>query len=390
MIAVAAAIGLAITVTTFSAPEARADDYPTWADVAAARNNQAATQAAVEQIQGLIAGLQAEAARTQADAEAKGNVYGEAENKFQAAASKAATLQQQADAASVKASASEQRAGQVGAQLMRGGGQDITTNLLLNSGDADNLLYGLGMSGKITEQAQAIFQRAVFDKNAAQSLTDQADIAKNQLAALKAAAEAAFAEAQVAAAAAGVALAEQRQHQEELQFQLAALTTATAVTEADYLAGVQARTAANASLAAGEISLSGWAKPAGGYISAVFGWSADYGTKYHKGTDLAGGCGSPIFAASSGTVSFAAYGWNGGYGNMILIDHGNGIQTRYGHIVADGILVSQGQSIGVGTQIASIGSTGDSTGCHLHFEVIQGGVNIDPVPFMSDQGITLG
>jgi murein DD-endopeptidase MepM/ murein hydrolase activator NlpD len=131
-------------------------------------------------------------------------------------------------------------------------------------------------------------------------------------------------------------------------------------------------------------------RPAGGYISAVYGWSIGYGSNFHKGTDLAGGCGAPIFAAASGTVTYAAEGWNGGYGNMVLIDHGNGITTRYGHIIDGGILVSAGQSVGVGNQIARIGSTGKSTGCHLHFEVLVNGDHTDPVPFMANQGISLG
>ncbi|MBX3100571.1 MAG: M23 family metallopeptidase [Salinibacterium sp.] len=390
VVALIAALIVAIAGTTIATSPAWADDYPTWADVSAARNNEAATAAAVAQIQGLLSGLQAEAERTQKDAEAKATIWQEADNKYQAANARAATLQEQADAASAKATASEQRAGQMAAQLMRAGGGDITTNLLLNSGDADNLLYGLGMSAKISEQANAIYERALVDKNTAQALTDQADVAKEELLVLKTASEKAFNEAKAAADAASVALSTQLDNQARLQAQLVVLQENRAATEADYIAGVRARISANASLDAGEISLSGWVKPAGGYITSVFGYSSDYGTKFHKGTDLGAGCNSNIYAAASGTVIFALYGWNGGYGNEVMIDHGGGIVTRYGHIVAGGILVSNGQSVGVGENIARVGSTGDSTGCHLHFEVIRDGVNIDPVPFMAGQGITLG
>ena len=383
------AIGVAIAGTTLAAAPAYADDYPTWDEVAAARHTEAATAAAVDRINALIGALQAEAQRTQADAEVKATVWQEADNKYQGANAKANTLQLQADEASAKAADSEQRAGQMAAQLMRSGGGDIATNLLLNSGDADNLLYGLGMSTKISQQANAIYERALTDKNTAQALTDQADVAKAELLVLKAASELAFNEAKAAADAASAALAAQIDNQARLEAQLVVLRENRIAAEADYKAGVQARFNADANYG-GQISDSGWAKPAGGYITSVFGFSANYGSKFLKGTDLGAGCGTNIYAAAAGTVIFALYGWNGGYGNEIMIDHGNGIVTRYGHIIADGILVSSGQSVGVGTNIARVGSTGDSTGCHLHYEVIQDGINIDPVPFMSGQGITLG
>jgi murein DD-endopeptidase MepM/ murein hydrolase activator NlpD len=389
-VALIVALGLAVSGTTLAAPApAYADDYPSWDDVANARNNEAATAAAVAQIQSLIAGLTAEAERTQKDAEAKATVWQVADNKFQAANATATKLQEQADAASAKAKASEQRAGQIAAQLMRGGEGDVATNLFLNSGDADNLLYGLAMSSKISEQSYAIYERALTDKNTAQALTDQADIAKNELLVLKAASEKAYVEATTAAAAASQALAAQQEHQAQLQAQLVVLQENRAATEADYKAGIQAKFDADVNYD-GQISDSGWAKPAGGYITSVFGYSADYGSKFHKGTDLGAGCGANIYAANAGTVIFALYGWNGGYGNEVMIDHGNGVVTRYGHIIDGGILVSYGQSVGVGTNIARVGSTGDSTGCHLHFEVIVNGYNVDPVPFMAGQGITLG
>ncbi|MGV8895241.1 MAG: M23 family metallopeptidase [Rhodoglobus sp.] len=410
MIAVIAALCIAVTATTISSPSASAADYPTWQDVTNARSNQAATAAAVDQIRSLLAQLEADAVRTQAEAEAKGNIWQEAESKFAAAAARAGTLQEQADASSTKAAASEQRAGQMAAQLVRNGGGDLTTNLLLNAQDADNLLDNLGLSSKVSEQAYAIYERAIVDRNTAQAQTDAADVAKTELKALKEEAERLFIEAQAASAAAAAAVEAQTKHKEELEAQLVALTAATAVTEASYLQGVQEReaaraaaaaaaaasaaaaaaAAAQASLDAGEISLSGWVRPASGYISSVYGWSIGYGSNFHKGTDIAGGCGAPIFAAASGVVTYAAQGWNGGYGNMVLIDHGNGVTTRYGHIANGGILVSQGQSVGVGNQIASIGSTGNSTGCHLHFEVLVNGNHVNPQPFMSDRGISLG
>ena len=95
----------------------------------------------------------------------------------------------------------------------------------------------------------------------------------------------------------------------------------------------------------------------------------------HQGIDIAGPLGTPTYAAAAGTV--VAAGYSGGYGNMVAIDHGNGFSTVYAHHTQ--ILVSVGQSVGQGTQVGLMGSTGNSNANHLHFEVRDGGFNpIDP------------
>ena len=109
---------------------------------------------------------------------------------------------------------------------------------------------------------------------------------------------------------------------------------------------------------------------------------------FHAGTDIAAPCGRNMYAASSGTVEYA--GWNGGYGYYVRINHGNGLTTAYGHIQGGGILVQMGQTIVVGQNIAKVGSTGASTGCHTHIEVRRNGVTENPVTFFSNIGIQLG
>jgi murein DD-endopeptidase MepM/ murein hydrolase activator NlpD len=388
------------TLYAGSSQAAFADDYPTWSDVTEARNNEAATKLVVARIQAALIQLESQAAAAQKEAEEKGNLWQEADTKYQAKAAQTATLQEQADAASAEADEAEKRIGELAARLVRVGGGDITTNLLINSQDADSLLYNLGMSSKISQQTSALFDRAVQARNTAQSLSDAAEVARAELEVLKIAAEKAFAVAQEAAAAAATALAEQQERKIEFDAQLVALTAERESTEDGYLDGVRVREAARAAaeaaaqvpnLDAGEISLSGWVRPAGGYITATYGYSSNYGSKFHKGVDLGAGCNSSIFAASAGRVVYAGYGWNGGYGNYIILEHANGLRTAYGHIVAGGILVSAGQNVAVGTKIARVGSTGNSTGCHLHFEVRPGGWNTtDPVPFMANEGIRLG
>lgn len=135
---------------------------------------------------------------------------------------------------------------------------------------------------------------------------------------------------------------------------------------------------------------SGWALPVAGWISDPFGPRPDAPVAgvnpFHDGTDIAAGCGTPVHAAGSGTVVWA--GWLGTYGNFVLIDHGGGVQTGYAH--NSQIDVSVGQRVGSGQTISLVGTTGASTGCHLHFEVRVGGSGIDPVPFMRARGVTIG
>jgi LysM repeat protein len=100
----------------------------------------------------------------------------------------------------------------------------------------------------------------------------------------------------------------------------------------------------------------------------------------HTGVDIDCAFGTAIVAADGGTVSFT--GWNGGYGNSIVVDHGGGFQTRYAHIKEGGILVRVGQSVSRGQTIGYEGSTGWSTGPHLHFETIQNGAFLNPFNFL--------
>ena len=107
--------------------------------------------------------------------------------------------------------------------------------------------------------------------------------------------------------------------------------------------------------------------------------------EFHYGDDIAASCGSPIRAATSGTVE--SVGPNGTLGNWVLIDNGDGIETGYGHIADAQTLVSVGDAVAAGQVIAGVGSTGASTGCHLHFEVHIDGVRVNPMPFLAQRGI---
>jgi murein DD-endopeptidase MepM/ murein hydrolase activator NlpD len=98
----------------------------------------------------------------------------------------------------------------------------------------------------------------------------------------------------------------------------------------------------------------------------------------HEGIDLGAAYGTPIAAAAAGTVIYA--GWLGGYGNLTVIDHGGGLATAYGH--QSSIAVSVGEQVAQGQTIGYVGSTGHSTGPHLHFEVRVDGQAVDPLGYL--------
>jgi murein DD-endopeptidase MepM/ murein hydrolase activator NlpD len=102
--------------------------------------------------------------------------------------------------------------------------------------------------------------------------------------------------------------------------------------------------------------------------------------KMHAGVDFAVGQGTTIYAAEAGTIILAEY--YGGYGNAVIVDHGGGMWTLYGHIRDGGISVSVGDTVSRGEKIAESGSTGQSTGPHLHFEVRINGSTVDPMPYL--------
>ncbi len=160
-------------------------------------------------------------------------------------------------------------------------------------------------------------------------------------------------------------------------------------TREEYLQEVEALAAQSASLAAairdaqaeagstgtGTPSASGFIWPVNGTVVSGFGmrWG-----RLHEGIDITASSGTPIWAAASGTVIHA--GWLGGYGNLVVVDHGDGLATAYAH--ASAILVGVGQEVSQGETVSLVGSTGNSSGPHLHFEVRVNGVAVDPLLYL--------
>lgn len=396
-----AAVGvLAVALVGGIAAPAQADQYPSWQDVQRAKASQATAQAEVTKIQALISGLKTQVTETQAASVKAGNEYAGAQQKFDLADVTARTLQQKASDLTKKADAATTQAGRLVAELYRSGGADLTTNIFLSgtksAKDAAKLLDHLGSASKLVENTSGIYEQAEQARNTAKAMSDQAGAARTERQKLRDDADAAYQKAVVAAQSAQAALTAQQTQSAVLEAQLAALKDTTAKTVAGYQKGVEEQRKAEAArraaaAAAGNVASSGWADPVSGPITDGFGWRVapcSGCTSYHEGVDIGAYCGATIRAAHAGTVTYA--GWNGGYGNFVLLDNGGGISTGYGHIVSGGILVSYGERVGAGQPIAHVGSTGNSTGCHLHFEVRNGGSAINPIPFMAARGVSLG
>ena len=125
----------------------------------------------------------------------------------------------------------------------------------------------------------------------------------------------------------------------------------------------------------GAASAAGFVWPVHGILTSGYGWR--WG-RMHEGIDLAVGNGTPVVSAAAGTVIVA--GWMGGYGNLVVVDHGNGVSTAYGHNTT--VTVGTGQSVAQGQLIAYSGNTGHSTGPHVHFEVRINGSPVDPLGYL--------
>ncbi|ANF31644.1 cell wall-binding protein [Leifsonia xyli] len=400
----AALAGLAVAVVTavgaVAAP-AYADNYPSWQDVQNAKANEGAASAQVNRINGLIAQLKQEVADTQAAAVKRGQELEAAQAALDNATIELLNLETQAAASKKKADDASTQAGKLAAQLYRTGGRNLTANLFLSGNHAtstspEKLLNDLGSMSKLVEQSNKVYTDAKSAQNTAKALAAQADEKKAEREKLRVAAEAAMQAAIAAAKAAQDKLAEQQKQIVIMQAQLAALKDATAKTVAGYEAGVAAAAAAAAArgsggLPGGYVGPQGWAVPAAGPITDGFGARPSpggVGSTYHLGIDIGASCNAPIYAAHEGTVIYA--GPNGSYGNFVLLDNGSAVKTGYAHIRNGGILVGIGQHVGAGQPIARVGTTGASTGCHLHYEVRINDVKIDGIPFMRDRQAPLG
>jgi murein DD-endopeptidase MepM/ murein hydrolase activator NlpD len=395
-----AAIGALVMVLSIGVPfnsPAFADEYPTWEEVQDARRDVAKAEAKVKQIMALLEKLEKEAAEAEMEAARLGEIYYEALAELDEATFRQQQLQGEADSAQVLAEESRLQAGQFIAELARVGGADLSATLFISGDDATELLSRIGYAAKIAEQTDGIYARALADQNAAQSLSDQAEVARQIREELQLVAEAAYEAANAAAMRAYAAVEAQLENSARLEAQLEVLIEQREATEADYQKGEIERAKAKQGgtvagmIDPGQISGAGWARPSGGYVSSHFGMRVHpiYGVaRLHAGIDLATACGRPVYAARGGRVSYS--GWLGTSGNFIRVSHEDGFTTGYAHLQNGSLYVQLGQTVATGQLIGRIGNTGGSRGCHLHLETRQNMVAQDPYPFFVNRGIRLG
>ena len=136
-----------------------------------------------------------------------------------------------------------------------------------------------------------------------------------------------------------------------------------------------------------------WVRPVPGRVTSPYGPrgvicnSSGCSNSFHDGIDLGSSCGTPVKAISPGRVTFVANA--GAFGNRVILDHGSGVESLYGHLQDGSFKVSVGQLVQAGTVVASVGATGVATGCHLDLKIRVGGAFIDPAPWMQFRGVTL-
>ncbi|MFD2757291.1 M23 family metallopeptidase [Gulosibacter faecalis] len=422
------------------------DDYATWDDVVAAQNDIDAQNALIDEINGQIQELETQVAEAEEVAEAAGAAYSQAEAASTSQGEKVYSLQTQADAAAAEADEAESEAAGYVAAMADRVPVDPTVELLTNPDDADGFLMGMSTLSKLGTQNGAVYENAVAARNNANSLADQAQVALEELEELEAEAQANYQAAVDAQLDLQAARDEKTEKGSELEAMLAPLEEHREVVAADYQEGERLReeerkrieeeqrkaaeeaaAAAAAAQAAAEKAQaqanqnassggssgssgssggssgggggggseaptgSGYVPPLGynAYITSPYGWRIHpvYGySRLHNGTDFVvpgGTCGTPIYAVSAGTVTYAA--WLDGWGNRVDYQLDDGTTLGNAHIMPGGIMVYPGQRVAAGQIIAYAGTTGPSTGCHLHFMVNNGAV--DPVGWLAARGI---
>jgi murein DD-endopeptidase MepM/ murein hydrolase activator NlpD len=357
-------------------PKARRDELSNAIEGASAEE-----VAAVSELQGITAhrqDLEAKVAELDRQIAEANQRVDAAEAEIAAVQAQVETVQRDIDRILVEIQASKDQFNSSALALYKGGGNGATNFTLLSTGGgAHEVIAGSKYLGENTRRFERDIQRQGSLK--VQLDDAQSDLRKEQAKAQDAervAAEERDRATQLRTQADGerdqVTAAEQQEQQA-----IEAIRARKADFEAQYNA-VQAQISASVSRGNPTPGNHRFIWPVNGPISSPFGPRTDPingGTKVHPGIDIAVSQGTPIKAAGDGVVVMA--GWNGGYGNFTLIDHGGGLATGYGHQSRIG--VSIGQHVSTGEVIGYVGSTGASTGPHLHWEVRVNGNPVDPM-----------
>ncbi|MGR4010640.1 peptidoglycan DD-metalloendopeptidase family protein [Leucobacter sp. 1207-22] len=417
---VAAACLVAGGLSLGSTPGLAVDaDLPTWDDVEKAKQDVNATDAKITEIEALLVQVAKEVETTKQASITAGNALAQAEDDLLAANERVEALESKASESAKEAESAAREAASLVSQMYRSGGVDRNMELFLESdaSTADQLLERLAVMSKASERNSKVADDATRARNNADTLGQQAESASNERERLQNEAAERKEMATVAAAAAVDKQTKQEEQQATLQAQLDALKDKSAKTVEGYEERVRqeaeeerqrqeaARKAAEeaarkaAENAANNGGNSGGGNNGGGTVNPPTGgggWGYPLawnnvneefgGSRNHGGIDLDGAEWTPIYAVSAGRVS-ACYEFSN-YGNAVDIQHPDGSMTRYAHQPYGGITVSCGQWVEKGQQIGHVGTTGWSTGPHLHFETWPNSWSrVDPRGFMAARGV---
>lgn len=294
LIAVVATAGLALTATVV-APSWAVPSYPTAAEVAAAKKNVTAKKAMIARLDAIIAELEADAEKLGRVAQIKGEAFNQAQGEVDKVAVKVNSLQAQADAATAAAGKAKTQLGQIAAQMYRGGAAGTSLDLFLNAGKAEDLLYKLGANEKIAQQSDEIYQRSIAQQLYAQALTDQLQVAKDELATKASAAKVLFDEASNAAGAVQAKVDENNRVSKTMYAQLATLRNTASDLErqrAEGLAAERRQQTGSANMSAPELYAVG--DPDAGKVQIAFDFmKAQLGERY-----VLGGMGPDVWDCS--------------------------------------------------------------------------------------------
>jgi cell wall-associated NlpC family hydrolase len=242
----AAVIGSVTAVAGVAAPAFADEDYPSWDEVAKAKESEAGKAREVANLTGLLEGLQASSANASRSSQIAAEAYRITQDDLDAATAREESLTKQATVAQTAADTSKMRAGLIAAHLAKAGAQDISLTLFVNGNTADDLLGQLGTASKLSEQSETVYRQAVQDKNTAESLIAQAAAATAERKRLSDESKSKFDSANAAALGAQAALDVEVKRSAELYEQLALLKDTTAEIEREYQTGVDAAEAAAA------------------------------------------------------------------------------------------------------------------------------------------------
>lgn len=240
-------VALAVFSTALVASESFAvpNNFPSWAEVEAAKNNVAKKKALISRLDKIIGELAIEEAALESVAQKKAEVYNQAQVRVDEIAAKVKILQGQADSANEQANDAKRQLGLIASQMYRQGSAGTSLNLLLNAGEADDLLYQLGAQERVAQSSDTLYQRSVQTQKFAESLNSQLKVAKTELAAEAAIAKAAYDSAQEAADTLTAKVNENKRNMNTFVAQLATLQKTSSRLAAERAAGLAAIAAQN-------------------------------------------------------------------------------------------------------------------------------------------------